>query len=79
MPYLKSLNPLFLKNIAYIGSLKHLVFVSVSVSLSFYMSLLVDDKLSEHIWFVIQIAWSRISYSGDKWTCCPCGTIEQGR
>ena len=60
-----------MKNIAYIGSWKHFVFVFVCVwvSLSLYLSFCKsssrsmsspDDKLSENIWF----AWSRTSYGG---------------
>ena len=67
MPYLVSLNPLVFKNIAYIGSWKHFVFVYVCVSflyLSFCKSSSwslssPDGRLSENIWFV----WSSISYS----------------
>ena len=65
-----------MKNIAFIGSWKHFVFVFVCVwvSLSLYLSSCKsssrsmsspDDKLSENIWFV----WSRTSYGGDKWRC----------
>ena len=65
-----------MKNIAYIGSWKHFVFVFVCVwvSLSLYLSFCKsssrpmsspDDKLSENIWFV----WSKTSYGGDKWKC----------
>ena len=59
--YLKSLNPLLMKNIAYIGSWKHFVFVFVCVWVSLYLSFCKspsrslsspDDKLSENIWFV---------------------------
>ena len=62
------------KNIAYIGSSKHFVFVIVCVcaSLSLYFCKSSsrsmsspDDMLSEYIWFVI----SRTSYGGDKWRC----------
>ena len=68
------MNPLLIKNIAYIGPWKHFVFVFVWVSLSLYLSFCKslsrpmsspDDKLSENIWFV----WSKTSYSGDKWKC----------
>ena len=66
-----------MKNIAYIGSWKHFVFVFVCVwvSLSLYLSSCKsssrsmsspDDKLSENIWF----AWSRISYGGLGSTSC---------
>ena len=65
--HFESLNPLFLKNIAYIGSWNHFafVFVSVCVSLSLYLSCVSgpDDKPSENILFV----WSKTSYDGDKW------------
>ena len=65
-----------MKNIAYIGSWKHFVFVFVCVwvSLSLYLSFCKsssrpmsspDDKLSENIWFV----WSKTSNGGDKWKC----------
>ena len=76
MPYLISLNLMLFKNIAYIGSWKHsvFVFVCVCVSLSFCMSSSwslssLDNKLTENIWFV----WSRTSYSGDKWRCFHAG------
>ena len=62
-----------MKNIVYIGSWKHFIFVFVCVwmSLSLYLSfcksssrsLSSPDKLSENIWFV----WSKTSYDGDKW------------
>ena len=75
MSYLISLNPLPFKNIAYIGSWKHFVFVfvcayvSLSLHLSFSKPAVIvitaspDNKLSENIWFV----WYRTSYSGDDW------------
>ena len=64
MSYLISLNPLPFKNIAYIGSWKHFVFVfvcayvSLSLHLSFSKPVVIvitaspDNKLSENIWFV---------------------------
>ena len=75
MSYLISLNPLPFKNIAYIDSWKHFVFVfvcayvSLSLHLSFSKPAVIvitaspDNKLSENIWFV----WYRTSYSGDDW------------
>ena len=63
--------PSLMKNIAYIESWRHIVFVFVCVLVSFSLYLLSrsmsspDDKLSENIWFV----WSRTSYGGDKWRC----------
>ena len=74
--YFKSLNPLRMKNIAYIGSWKHFVFVFVCVlvSLSLYLSFCKslswslsspDDRLIENILF----AWTRTLYNGDRWRC----------
>ena len=63
MPYLISLNPQLLKNIAYFGSWKHFVFVFVCVCrVSFCKSSpwslsSPDDKLQENICFV----WSKTS------------------